>query len=68
MTEIIETPKRSRRSPEQDDTKDAVALPTKRVRITAYKIFTRHGRFIEGQYVDLPEDEADALIAESKAI
>lgn len=67
MTETVEASKRSRRSPEQEEAKEIAELPPKRIKITAYKVFTRHGRFIAGQYADLPEDEADALIAEGKA-
>ncbi len=39
----------------------------KRVKITVHKVYTPHGRFIEGQFAVLPEDLADALIAEGKA-
>jgi hypothetical protein len=42
--------------------------PIKRIRITALKVFTRHGRFIAGQWVELPVSEADELIAKGTAI
>lgn len=44
------------------------ADPIKRVRITALKVFTRRGKFIQGQWVEIPTSEADALIAEGKAV
>lgn len=43
------------------------SIPWKRVKITAYKVYTSHGRFIEGDYATLPADIADGLIAEGKA-
>ena len=41
--------------------------PWRRVRITAYKVYTSHGRFIAGDYPELPGDIADQLIADGLA-
>ena len=78
MTDEIEapaelTPEPPRRGrPPKAKTEDAASTegpePNKRVRITEYKIYTRQGRFTEGQFVDLPESEAAELIAEGKAV
>lgn len=69
-THAAEQGKRGRRQEVAKDQPEVapVSNVTKRVRITAYKVFTKHGRFIEGQFVELPEAEADALIAEGKAV
>ena len=53
----------------RDETEPAkVREPDKRIRITALKVFTRHGRFTEGQWVEIPASEADKLIAEGHAV
>lgn len=63
MTEAIEV----RRGRKDKPPADAVRVPVKTVKITAYKVRTTQGRFIEGQYAELPGDEADALIASGEA-
>jgi peptide deformylase len=40
----------------------------KRVKITALKVFTRHGRFIAGQWAELPQSEAEDLISKGSAV
>lgn len=40
----------------------------KRIKITALKVFTRHGRFIAGQWAELPQSEADDLISKGSAV
>ncbi len=41
--------------------------PWRRVKITAYKVQTSHGRFIAGDFADLPGHIADQLIADGLA-
>ena len=65
-TEAKRGPGRPRRV--ESDAPQIDAPPVwKRVKITAYKVYTPHGRFIEGQFATLPEELADTLIAEGKA-
>lgn len=48
------------------EVEDEAPLPFRRVRVLAYKIWTSQGRGIEGQFLELPSDEADELIASGK--
>ncbi|MGL4395040.1 MAG: hypothetical protein ACRCS9_00730 [Hyphomicrobium sp.] len=41
---------------------------SKLVKITAFKIYTTRGRVLADDEIDLPSDEADALIAAGDAV
>jgi|JI10StandDraft_1071094.scaffolds.fasta_scaffold3032654_2 hypothetical protein len=58
---------RPRKDTATDEAPEMDAKPWRRVKITAYKVHTSHGRFIEGDYANLPGDIADQLIADGKA-
>lgn len=45
---------------------DATPEPFWRVKVVAYKVHTSQGRGIEGQFMELPVDEAQELIADGK--
>lgn len=66
-TEAKRGPGRPRRVEGVDAVEVSQPMPWKRIKITHYKVHTSHGRFIEGEFATLPEDIADALIAEGKA-
>lgn len=45
---------------------DEAPAPFVRVKVVAYKVHTSQGRGIEGQFLELPPDEAEELIAAGK--
>lgn len=45
---------------------DEMPEPFWRVKVVVYKVHTSQGRGIEGQFMELPADEAQELIAEGK--
>lgn len=42
--------------------------PTKKIKFTAFKIFTSRGRRLEGDIDDFPVSEAEKLIADENAV
>lgn len=47
---------------------EAKSAPRKAVKVTHYKVFTSQGRFIAGQFAELPAAEADDLISKGHAV
>lgn len=46
---------------------EVAPVPFVRVRVTHYKVLTSQGRYIEGQFAELPADEAADLVAQGLA-
>lgn len=42
--------------------------PRVKIKVTHYKIFTSQGRFIAGQFAELPKTEAESFVAQGHAV
>jgi hypothetical protein len=51
-----------------DLVEQAETEPLMRVKIKHYKIYTSQGRFIAGQFAELPRTEAEAIVAQGHAV
>jgi hypothetical protein len=57
--------------PKRQDDEGQMVLerrPWVRIKCTRYKIFTSQGKAIQGQFIELPAEEAERFIAEGHAI
>jgi|JRYH01.1.fsa_nt_gb hypothetical protein len=59
--------------PKRQDVDEAAPVapsrrPWVRIKVTHYKIFTSQGRAIQGQFIELPAEEAEAFIAKGHAV